>query len=356
MAIIRALEVGFGTTSLTTGTDDRNRPKILTFPSFVAQVDPTKAGLNAGLNTRNTVTVSINDNKYEVGPDAHLAADKTSNRVLNSTYISSVQYQALLFGSFVYMDTPKIDLLVLALPVENWSRRDELTKLVLGDHEINGQKYSVKNVWVITQPMGGLLAYANQIGQAGFNEIRDMNILSVDPGYGTFDFITSTGLKVNDARSGGEELGMSAVLDSVGKILRTCFPNLNDFPIEKIDEAFWKNNGFIRISGKKYPFPVCSGKTSDGKPTDIKFDITGAVNQVTNAAVTKLKNKVGSGGDLDLIILMGGPHKVYLPALQKAYPDHEIVIVKNPLSSICEGMHYGGAQYYNSLQKSKRSR
>jgi plasmid segregation protein ParM len=355
MSIIRALEVGFGTTSLTVGIDSKGHPVVKTFPSFVAQVDPSKIGLNAGLNKRDTVTVNVKGQNYEVGPDAHLASDKTSSRVLNSAYIESEQYQALLFGSLTFMGSRSIDLLVLALPVQNWARRDELKQLVVGTHVINGNSYTVKDAWVIVQPMGGLLCHANQIGQVAFNELLEQNILSVDPGFGTFDYVYSTGLKLNDSRSDGNELGMSAVLNECAKSLRGVFPSLTDFPLEKIDDAFYKNDGFIRISGKKYPFPVCEGKLVDGKPTNVKFDLRSSIDSVTKSAITKLKNVVGNGGDIDLIILMGGPHKVYLPALKHAYPDHEIIILKEAIVSVCRGMHYGGVQYYKALQRSKRN-
>lgn len=354
MAVIRTIEVGFGTTTLTTSTDDKGNPVLKTFPSFVAKSDPTKAGLNAGLNKRDTVTVEVNGHTFEVGPDAHLASDKTSSRVLNSDYIQSEQYQALLFGALSYMDVEKIDLLALALPVENWARRDDLKKLVIGSHTINGKNYFVKDVWVIVQPMGGLMAHANRMGQEAYEELREQTILSVDPGFGTFDFVTSLGLKLNDSRSGGSELGMSAVLNECAKVLRNVFPTLTDFPIKKIDEAFYKNDGFITISGKKYPFPVCEGLTVDGKKVDVKFDLEPTIESVTGDAVTKLKNTVGNGGDIDLIIIMGGPHKVYLKALQLAYPDHEIVIIDDPLRAVCEGLYFAAVQYYKAVQNAKR--
>lgn len=355
MAVIRAIEVGFGTNSFTLGNDGDGKPIIKTFPSFVSQVDPSKVGLSAGLNKRDTVTVQVNGTQYEIGPDAHLASDKTSSRVLNSAYIDSDQYKALLFGSLTYMNAKTIDLLVLGLPVENWSRREQLKSLVIGTHEVNGKKYTVKDAWVIVQPMGGLLAYADSLGQSGYDELKEQTILSVDPGFGTFDYVVSSGLKLNDSRSGGSDLGMSSVLSACAKILRTAFPSLNDFPLEKIDEAFYKNDGFIRISGKKYPFPVCKGKTVEGKNVDVFFDLRPAIEGVTKNAVTKLKNVVGNGGDIDIIILMGGPCLVYKEALEQAYPDHEIVVLNNAITSVCLGMHLGGVQYFKALQKKKKS-
>ena len=353
MAVIRAVELGFGTSSFTTGEYKNHNPIITTFSSLVSQVDPTKEGLSAGLNSRDTVRVKIKDSYYEVGADAALVADKKSARVLNNTYISSHQYQALLLGALYYINEPTIDLLVLGLPVENWGKRDELKNLVIGKHEINGRFVEVKDAWVIVQPLGGLLAYANSIGQDGYNELRGLNVLSVDPGYGTYDWIVSQGLKVNDSRSGGEDLGMSAVLDSVSKVLRLSFPTLTDFPVEKLDEAFYKHKDHIRIAGRKYPFPVCKGKDCEGDAVNVEFDLRGAIETVTRAAVTKMKNVVGNGGDIDEIILMGGPHEVYKNALQEAYPNHKIKVVKNPLTAVCAGMHFGGLQYYQALTKAK---
>lgn len=57
-AVIRALEVGFGTTSLVKDVVD-GQPQLMTFPSLVSQVDKNKSSINAGINKRNTVTVDV---------------------------------------------------------------------------------------------------------------------------------------------------------------------------------------------------------------------------------------------------------------------------------------------------------
>lgn len=348
--IVRALELGFGTTSLVCGVNGVI-PEIMTYPSLVAQVDKAKDGLNAGLNKRNTVQVEVEGVVYEVGPEANLAAGRKTARVLNSSYVHSQQYKALLFGSLVLMNEPVIDLLVLGLPVDHWSRRDELKELVVGTHLIGEKEYTVKNAWVIVQPMGGLFSYANSVGQEGYNELRDMTILSVDPGYGTFDFCVSHGLKVNESLSDGYELGMSSVLDAVSKNLKSAFGDLGDIAIERIDEAFYKNDGFIRLAGRKYPFPICRGLDMDGEPVQIKFNVQQAIDETTHAAITKLKNKVGNGADFDLILLMGGPAKVYLPALQAGYPNHKVIHLDNSIKAICQGMYFGGLQYQALLDR-----
>ena len=47
MATIRALELDFDSTSMVTGVNEDGSPIILTFPSIVSQVDPSKQDLGA---------------------------------------------------------------------------------------------------------------------------------------------------------------------------------------------------------------------------------------------------------------------------------------------------------------------
>lgn len=342
--VIRAAELGFGTSSIVKGVVD-GVPDILTYSSIVSQVDEGKAGLSAGMQTRDTVKINVKDKVYEVGPDAKLTVGKTSSRVLNSSYVDSDQYKALLFGALVLMNEQEIDLLVLGLPVDNWSKRDALKQLVEGTHFINGKEFKVKKAWVIVQPLGGLFCYVDSIGQEEYNKLADQTVLSVDPGYGTFDFIVSQGLALNESLSDGDELGMSVVLDAVTKKLRVAFAGSPEFPVERVDEAFWKNGNFIRIAGTEYPFPVCEGTNMKGEPVPVKYDVRSVIEDTTNNAVTKIKNKVGEGYDIDRIILMGGPAKVYLPALKRAFPSHQIEILDDNIRAICRGMYYGGVQY-----------
>eukprot|EP01093_Parvamoeba_rugata_P016282 TRINITY_DN5_c0_g4_i3.p3 TRINITY_DN5_c0_g4~~TRINITY_DN5_c0_g4_i3.p3 ORF type:complete len:153 (+),score=19.19 TRINITY_DN5_c0_g4_i3:624-1082(+) len=149
--VIRAAELGFGTSSIVTGVVD-GEPYILTYSSIVTQVDEGKTVLTA---RRDTVEINVKGKVYVVGPDAKLIVDKTSSRVLDSCYVDSDQYKALLFGALVLMNEQEIDLLVLGLPVDNWSKRDASMKLVEGTHIIDEKEFKVKKVWIIAQPLGG---------------------------------------------------------------------------------------------------------------------------------------------------------------------------------------------------------
>lgn len=350
---VRAIELGFGTTSFVASEKD-GIPVIKTFPSIVSQVDKISADLSAGLNRRDTVRVQLkNESVYEVGPDAGLVSDRTASRIINNSYIDSDNYKALLFGCLNMMDCDSIDLLVLGVPVTSWHRVDELKKLVIGSHTLNGKTLTVHDAWVIVQPLAGLLSYAYSNDKETYQQMRDMNILSVDIGYGTADYLFSRGLQPNEARSGAIDAGMGSIISAVAGALKTAFPRIDRIPNEIIDAAFWKHPGVLKISGKRYPFPLCQGKTADGEETPVHFNLQPQIDQITRNAVTQIRNTAGSGADIDMILLFGGPAQHYKDALQNAYPDHYIITPSDnekkwqadSLTVVCEGLYRGGVQY-----------
>lgn len=347
--IIRAIEVGYGTLSFTSGVID-DKPVITTFPSVVA---PVSAGndLSGGFSKRDTIRVTVGNNTYEVGPDAHLLTDRISSRVLNNAFIESDQYQALLKGALYMINQDVIDLLVLSLPVTNMHRAEELKGMVIGEREINGKKITIKNAWVLCQPLAGYMCYANQIGQERFNALKDVNVLSIDFGFSTVDWLTSRGLKINDRRSGAVNMGMSAVLEETQKSLKGAFPHLDTIPLHLIDNSFWKNPGEIQISGRSYPFPICDGKLKGGEETRIRFDASAAIKSVSVSALQEVRNSVGAGADINLVLVMGGPNEVYLDSVKKTFPEHEVIVVEEPITAVCRGMYYGGVQYAKAISR-----
>lgn len=351
MGNIRAIEVGYGSLSFTEDVKD-GVPVIKTFASVVAQV--SNDDLSGGFAKRDTVRVQLeNGAVYEVGPDAYLLSDRTSSRVLNNTFIETDQYKALFKAALLMMKgSEEIDLLVLSLPVNNMVRASDLKEMALGEHKINDKKVLVKNVWVLCQPLAGYLAYANEIGQDGYEELKEQSVLSLDFGFSTADWLTSRGLKINEKKSGAVDMGMSVVLDEVHKELKKSFVHLDSIPMHIIDEAFWKHPGYIKISGKRYPFPVCNkGRDYDGNETKISFDVSGVINKVTVSCLQAVRNNVGAGAEIGLILVMGGSNEVYLPEVKKAYPEHRIVIVQDPMVAVCRGMFFGGQQYFAALAK-----
>lgn len=347
---VRAIEVGYGSLSFTEDVVD-DLPVIKTFASVVSPV--SSEDLTGGLSRRDTVLVNVGSNVYEVGPDAYLLSDRSSSRVLNNTYIETEQYQALFKAALLMMKGNEvIDLLVLSLPVNNMSRANDLKQFALGEHVINEKTVVVKNVWVLSQPLAGYLWYANVIGQDAYNELKEQSVLSLDFGFSTADWLVGRGLKINEKKSGAADMGMSLVLEESMAVLKKAFVNLDTIPMHVVDEAFWKHPGYINISGRRYPFPRCvDGKDYDGNDTKIKFDATGAINKVAASCLQTIRNNVGAGAEIGLILVMGGSHKVYLDEIKKTYPEHRIEIVSEPMTAVCRGMYFGGLQYLAALQK-----
>lgn len=352
MAVIRSVEIGFGTLSMVERVDN-GTPIIKTFNSIVAPVDCNGRDLSGGLNKRDTIRVTVDGEHYEVGQDAGLLSNRRTTRVLNNSYTDSHQFKALLLGALGLMNEPVIDVLGLGLPVNSFQKADEVKRAVIGEHLINGKTVVVKDALVLPQPYGGLISYANSIGQDGLNALRGKTILSLDPGYGTIDWITTRGLTFNDLRSDGRDMGFSSVLEAVATGLKSAFPAMGLIPLSIIDEAFWLEKGVLKVAGKRYPFPVCKGIDADGEPVNVQFDVTNEIKQATRSAISEVRNSAREGADVELILLMGGPHAVYLDELKRAYPDHKIVIVKNPLTAICEGLYIASVQYAGMKAKLK---
>ncbi|MCO4319916.1 hypothetical protein [Aliidiomarina quisquiliarum] len=344
-SIVRAVEVGFGNTAVITGVRDDGSPRVLCFPSTVAKVDRNKSDLSAGLSSRNTKRVVVNNSEYEVGPEAHLATSSTSVSNRNAEYIYSTDYQALLQGAMSYIDEDVIDLMVVGLPVNNWSKAEDLKKLVIGTHEIDGRKMTVKRCWCIPQPLGGLLYHGARLTKDEFNELSQSNVVSVDPGMLTFDWLVSRGLKLNNARSGAVDLGMSNVLKRLSEEVEAVF-RIGRIPVELIDSAFWRHKNKLKLAGRTYPFPVCK---KDDTEAGIEFDFSPIIERETESAVTEMVNHVGSGADVELFILMGGAAEVFKGAIQRAYPNHKILLLENHLTAVCEGMFFGGIQYLKQV-------
>ncbi len=351
-AVCRAIECGYGTTSIVTN-ETIDGFVIRTFPSVPVSVNHNMQNLSGDiLSARKTVFVPVGDNVYEVGEDVQASADPRSTRVLNTEgYIDSERYRALFKGALKMIPDDEIDLMVCGLPVSVMPRKEELQKMVIGSHDLgDGRTVVIKDAWVIAQPLGGLLAYAREGGQSRYNEMRQENLLVCDVGYLTFDWLLTKGLMANENRSGDYEGGMSKVLQKVADAAYKVFSaddrfkRIKEINVELLDQAFI--TGKLRLFGHKMDFPIHKG--DDKTPA---FDFTDAINSVADDAITALVNRVGDAQDLDRIIVVGGPAKLYVNSIQKAFPNHNIEVLKDSLRANVIGFQEGGIQRMRALAK-----
>lgn len=349
-ATIRTVEIGFGSTSAVIN----DQMEIITFKSIVHKIEEHKSDITSGtMDGGRNVTVSVGGAQFQVGPDIDKVYDPRNIRILNSEYINSEQYKVLFLGSLAMMELPEnntIDFLIGGLPVSNMHRRDELIAFMEGEHEVKGRKITVKKAWAAAQPLGGLMCYANDQGQDFLQKMKELTILTVDPGYLTLDHIITTGMFVSESRSGAVDKGMSKIIESVADQAAKVF-GVDKVINEVIDKAFYLPEKAIKMKGRHYPFPICEGQDINGEDVKYNYNFTGAISRITKEACNAIQNSVGDAQDVDLILLVGGPANLYLQSLKEVYPDHRIIVVKNNLQAVCIGLHIAGLMKFNSLAK-----
>lgn len=81
-----------------------------------------------------------------------------------------------------------------------------------------------------------------------------------------------------------------------------------------------------------------------------------AGNDVIQEAVQAIKNSVGSGSDIDVIILAGGGASLYAQAMKDKFPKHKVVTLDNPALANVRGFHMIGELLAKSLGQAMKLR
>lgn len=329
--IIRSLDLGFGFTKYSKKENDEIVFKD--FPSIAPRASKVEDSDLSFLNERDTLVVKVDGSDYEVGPDSLLLESTESTRSLNDQYIFTAQYRALTMGALAYMNEPVIDLLVVGLPVSNYSSHHEsLKKSLMGTHQVNDNfSCEIKNVMVIYQPLGGL-KYCMSIKSPEFKDrdLANSNNLIIDPGFLTFDFLMSIGNKViekkSNAHAGGVSKILNAIGDSISKKIGKKYDNFN-----AIDKALRRRK--IKINGKD---------------EDLLEHIKNT-KSVIESPIIYMKNMIGDGSDIDNIILIGGGSSIFERTLKEHYPQHEILVIEEPAFANVKGYQIIGEENYQRL-------
>lgn len=327
---IFAVDVGFGTTAVVNKIGMSS--EVQYFNSRAVQLKAEGRNLGEGvLKERNIIKVEVDGIFYEVGPDVIDNAGATEVRSLNESYISSAKYRALFLGSLNFCEHDDIDLIVGGLPISNLKRKEELVNLMVGTHKVGDRVITVKAARVIPQPLGALMHYAKTQSLQERSDLMSVlarkTRLVVDPGYGTFDWLTVCGVKPDESRSDAEPLGFGRILADCSDHLSSIFDQ--KISVEIIDQAF--REGALTLFGRSYDFP-------SNNDDDVVFDLRPIVQKITNDAVDAMVNNVGGGADIDQILVTGGPAEIYLQAIQKAYSKHNVQIINQHDIAVGLGM------------------
>lgn len=321
--IVRAIDIGYGNTKLTTGHQPGQDITCKMFPSLAPQAS-NNGDLGAGmLAKRETVKVEVNGVHYEVGPDAELAQSGIArNRVLLTDYCKSDAYMALLRGAMNYMGVSRIDLLALGLPVSTYStHKNELMELATGSHHCGPRTVHVANVRVYPQPLGGFFDYA--VRSKLFAQMSHEINLLIDPGFFTLDWLVTSGIKTLDGRSGAaNDGGMSSILRAMAKaIAKDCQCDETELgDVARIDAAL-RGTAPLRLFGEtidvnKYR-PIGLAKAEE--------------------AINAMMTSIGRTGDIANIVLVGGGSHFYAEPIKARFPKHKIALAHDPVFANARG-------------------
>lgn len=341
--IVRAIDVGYGNTKF---VKDRyiNSSEIgcSIFPSLAPKASSSSFAMSEGFrDKRDTSRVLVAGVEYEVGPDSAMALGGTeSGRVLIESYCETETYQALVNGALLRMDVDHIDVLVLGLPMSTWKARKEYLKdAMTGLHQVSADReVLIERCIIAPQPLGGF--YDHGMRNGSIRHMKDEVNLVIDPGFWTLDWVLAAGVTPIDQRSGAVNNGgvadlLRAVRDQLAIDFDTSEGEVGS--IEKIDHRL-RNGEPQRLFGRESERPHREYlKIAQSRAAD---------------ALRKMMASIGSTGDIDNIILVGGGQHIYADLIREQFPRHEIQIADNPVFSNVRGFQIIGEQVAkNSLRQ-----
>lgn len=349
--VVAALDIGYGNTKFSYFDKSGNLVKNL-FPSLTPSA-PSFEMSSQIFEKRETKTVEVNTVKYEVGYDVEKVDNGSdTNRNLNEQYVVSDKYHALFLGALSYINLPKIDCLVMGLPVKYMYHAEHIIKKFTGEHILaDNVKCEVKEIIVIPQPLGAFYNFA--IMKNMFSKLFYDTNLIIDPGFLTLDFLCMNGLNPIENRSDAMSGGMSSILSVIAKsITAKRKKHYDDF--NAIDKALRGTGGSSRGNSRRRG---AENRNADGSEEKVKnnsryvviagenVDLVEHIKQTTpviESAITYLQNKVKTFDDISNIMLSGGASKVFEKKIKEAVSERNIITSDDPVFDNVVGFLFYG--------------
>lgn len=335
---VGSIDVGYGNTKYVAGADENGELIYGSFPSITPLASNQSISGNMFM-ARDTKIVDVDGTHFEVGveTEALISGSNTdAAKVLDESYIFSPQYKALFLGALSYMGQEEYDILVLGLPVNYIRNADKLAALFTGEFELaDNKKCTIKEVLVIPQPLGGF--YQVAIDNDLYEDMLEEYNLIIDPGYLTFDVLTTKGLSPIDQRSDAIPGGMSKILNALAKSISQQIDRTYD-DLSAIDNAIRKPRKIKNPDGtveRKRALKI--GKEIIELDEHIK-----KTTPVIENSITAMKNIVKTYDNIENIILVGGAENIFLKRIEKHLIDREILKAENSLFSNAIGFFYVG--------------
>jgi plasmid segregation protein ParM len=314
--VVRAIDLGYGNVKYT-----RRHPSGALEPAeFPALAVPAFSGhftlKGDAIGNTDTVAVTVNDRLFHVGPESAARLEGTGERDLHASYARSDRYTALMLGALAYIAEPVIDQLVLGLPISTYDKEEErLVDVWSRKHAVpipsrkGVRSVEIKRVTVVPQPIGAYMTALNE----GCVTAAGGHALLIDPGYFTIDWVVvSPKMAMVPSRSGALQGGVSILLktlaDSLNQKLHSPIQNFAAL------ETALRFGQPALLMGKHIPL--------EPHMEDVRSKV--------ESFVGDLSARLGELSDIGHIVVCGGGAKLFQPALQARFADHQIAVLDHP--------------------------
>lgn len=325
---IVSIDIGYSNVKIATGTVHNNDPTVEVYPAYAT----TREEDEIQLVKRDRASEAV---VYPEGNMWRVFTDMPDSRELHNRYHTTEMYLALYYGGLLKATKGTngvIDLLVTGLPVDianHEQQRAELTARLTGTFKITPDNtVTVKRVIVLAQGVGVINDILNQDGMISDEELGHSNILVVDPGFYSMDYVAfSRGDRLPNS-SGTSLNATSVIIEHIVAILNEENPHEAKDDMQEIIEVALRNGQTRFFNGFRY--------------VELEPFIQRVVSQVASEVVKELRKRTRAVGPIHIIAAAGGGTRFYEKAIRDAFPQAKVLVSPNPVASNAIGFwHYG---------------
>jgi len=321
---IMGLDIGYSNLKIYVGEVDDHKGMILP-----AGVMPSDSILDVGMGfnsfLEDTVKVTVDNESYFAGV-AQEYIEGTS-RVLSANYPSTIEYRALFHAALLLASTNKVEHLVTGLPVNEFMDKNKVKRLkdmLTGEHTVTAKRsIEVEKVSIVPQPIGGYVTAHRKMP-----EIENMDILVIDPGFYSVDWVVLRQAKFQRETLGSSMRAMSVLIEQASNLIFTDYGGHES--VERIETAIREGKETVYLYGEKIDIKHYLHKASETVGAEVMRNV--------NASLRNAKSGI------DAVLLVGGGASFFKEAAQDCFPKSKFIEPDNSVLGNAEGFWLMGCE------------